>query len=240
MARPQNHELPTLPRPVALQLAKLAKVPENYREEFCQDISDHVVTTWKTNREALLDKPALIETAKAAHSLNQKVLRMNKQDREWINKHIEYFQLPLVGGEIHNLEHTVLNIAVVFSGAAGKPAPDHPAKIFRRRLKVKDRVLWNLVFDLCSVAKELGGEFKLDKNYQRGTLVQALEFLRGHLPKGLIPKTLPFGTIQKIKSDFSRYWQEWPFSRTAIPPPGDPRLTQYRKLKSRRRRCGSG
>jgi hypothetical protein len=223
-----------------LRLAKIADVPENYREEFCQDISDHMVTIWKMNREALLDKPALIEAAKAAHSLYQKVLRMNKQDREWINKHIEYFQVPMVEGEIHNLEHTVHNIAIVFSAAAGKLAPDPPVKIFERRSKVKDRVLWWLVFDLCRVAAELGGEFKLDKNYQRGTLVQALELLRDHLPKGLIPKALPFGTIQKIKSDFSRYRQEWLFNRTAIPPPGDPRSTQHRKLKSRRRRCGSG
>ena len=117
MIRPQNHELPVLPGPVALQLANLAEVPKNYREEFCQDISDHTLTIWKTNRHALLDKLALIETAKAARSLNQKFLRMNKQDREWINNHMEHFQLPLVGGEIQNLEHTVQNIAVVLAAS---------------------------------------------------------------------------------------------------------------------------
>jgi hypothetical protein len=102
MAIPQNHEPPKLPRPIALQLAKLAKVPKNYRGEFCQDISDHTLTIWRTNGHALLDKQALIETAKAAHSLNQKFLRMNKQDREWINKHIKHFQFPWLGGEIQN------------------------------------------------------------------------------------------------------------------------------------------
>jgi hypothetical protein len=218
MARPQNHEPTHLPRRVALQLAKLAKVPKNYREEFCQDISDHTLTIWKTNRHALLDKLALIETAKAARSLNQKFLRMNKQDREWINKHIEHFQLPLIGGEIQNLALTVDNIAVVFSQAAGRPAPDHALKPFGRRLKVKDQVLSQLVFQLCRLAEELGGEFTFDKNSRarhRGTLLQALELLRDHLPRCLIPKALPLGTIQKIKSDFSQ--REWKLNRTATP-----------------------
>jgi hypothetical protein len=75
----QNHELPVLPRLVALKLARLARVPKDYREEFCQDISDRMLNFWKTSRQALLDKSALIETAKAANSLYQKLLRMNKQ-----------------------------------------------------------------------------------------------------------------------------------------------------------------
>jgi hypothetical protein len=107
------------------------------------------------------------------------------------------------------------NIAVVFNQAAGRPAPDHPLKTFGRRLKVKDQVLSQLVFQLCRLAEELGGEFTLDKNYHRGTLLQALELLRDHLPERLIPKALPFGTIQKIKSDFSQ--REWKLNRTATP-----------------------
>ena len=216
MARSQNHELPILPRPVALRLAKLAEVPKSYREEFCEDISNHTLTIWKADRHTLPDRPALTATAKAAHDLYQKFFRMNKKDREWINEHIEHFQLPFVGGEIQNLENTVCNIAVVFSQAAGRPAPDPPLKAFGRRLKVKDQVLSQLVFQLCRLAEELGGEFTFDKNpYHRGTLVQALELLRDQLPEHLIPKALPFGTIQKIKSHCSQ--REWKLNRTAIP-----------------------
>jgi hypothetical protein len=124
----------------------------------------------------------------------------------------------MIGGEIQNLEHTVHNIAIVFGAAAGKPAPDPPVKTFRRRLKVKDQVLVELVFDLRILAEEFGGEFTLDKDREAdrpGSLVEALELLRDHLPEGIVPNALPLGTIQKIASACSQ--REWKFNRTAIP-----------------------
>jgi hypothetical protein len=65
-------------------------------------------------------------------------------------------------------------------------------------------MLRELVFDLLSAARGNYGEFTLDKNRQSGTLLKALDILRPHLPKGLVPNALPVGTIQKLKTEFSR------------------------------------
>ena len=65
-------------------------------------------------------------------------------------------------------------------------------------------MLRELVFSLLSAADGARGEFTLDKNRGTGTLLRALELLRPHLPKGLVPNALPIGTIQKLKADFFR------------------------------------
>ena len=189
----QNHASPALPKHVVLQLSTLAKVPTKYRREFREYISDNMLQIWKKDRRAQSREPApaLIEIAKAACTLQQRFYRLNNEDRDWV-EHMKDFQVLFGGGEIHNLENTILNLALVFSQAAGMPAPlpPHVEKMFGfgPQLKVRDQMLRELVFSLLSVAAEVGGEFTFDKNFQRGTLVQALELLRNHLPKGLVPE----------------------------------------------------
>jgi len=65
-------------------------------------------------------------------------------------------------------------------------------------------MLRELVFSLLSAARDNYGDFTLDKNRQGGTLLKALDILRPHLPKGLVPNVVSGGTIQRLIKEFSR------------------------------------
>jgi hypothetical protein len=209
MPKAPIHPLPKLPRVLAERLAKLAKVPTNERDEFCELISDSVLRLWKRDRRATSSKPDqdLVQAAKAARTLQQTFFRLNKQDREWV-ENIMHLEMQFMLGEIHHLDSTILNLAMIFSAAIGRPSPlpRHLERILLKRVppKIKDQMFRELVFGLLSAAAETRGQFRFDKNYERGTLARALDLLRGHLPKGLVPEPLPVVTIQRLKTDFFR------------------------------------
>jgi len=41
----------------------------------------------------------------------------------------------------------------------------------------------------------------LDHINEKGSLIDAINILREHLPKGTVPNKLPLGTLKKIKAD---------------------------------------
>jgi hypothetical protein len=202
VSKPPIHA-PPVPKDVMLRLAKLAGVPTNDREAFCEHASNGFLRLWKRDRRAVSSNPgpALIKAAKAARTLQEAFYRLKKHDREWVDN-ILSSEMQFELGEIHHLESTILNLAMVFSAAIGRPTslPPH----LGRSLGIKDQMLRDLVFSLLSAATESHGKFTLDKNSQSGTLLKALDILRPHLPKGLVPKALPVGTVQKLKTDFFR------------------------------------
>ena len=54
------------------------------------------------------------------------------------------------------------------------------------------RLLWDV--------RLAGGRLTLDKNDRTGTLMEALDLLRPYLPPALVPKSLPAGTLARIKA----------------------------------------
>jgi hypothetical protein len=162
MPKAPIHPLPKLPRVLAERLAKLAKVPANDRDEFCELISDSALRLWKRDRRATSSKPdqALIQAAMAARTLQQQFFNMNKQDRDWV-ENIIHSQMQFSAGEIHHLEPTILNVAMVFSAAIGRPLPlpRHLERILLKRVppKIKDQMFRELVFGLLSAAAETRG-----------------------------------------------------------------------------------
>jgi hypothetical protein len=46
----------------------------------------------------------------------------------------------------------------------------------------------------------VGGGLTIDKNHQKGTLVDALRLLSPHLPSGFIPNALPFSTLSDLNA----------------------------------------
>jgi hypothetical protein len=54
------------------------------------------------------------------------------------------------------------------------------------------RLLWDV--------RTAGGHLTLDKNSAKGTLPEALNLLRPHLPPGFVPQRLPVSTLQRIKT----------------------------------------
>jgi hypothetical protein len=201
-----------LPRVLAERLAKLAKVPTNERDEFCRSVSDSVLRLWGRYRPATSSKQgqALIHAAKAARTLQQKFFHMSKQDREWV-ENIKRSEMQFTAGEIHHLETTIVNVARVFTASIGRPSPvpRHVEKMLERMLggpppKVKDQMLRELVFGLLAAATDTGGKLSFNKNSETGTLAKALDLLRDHLPRGLVPEPLSGSNIQRLITDFLR------------------------------------
>jgi hypothetical protein len=193
-----------LPSNVVRELASLARVPATEQEPFQEQFSRSFALTWQRAR-TVSSKPglALVKAARAATTLQQEFHRLSQQDREWV-ENIKYSSMAR---EI-SLEATITKLAVVFNHAIGRPSEWLALhRVFRRhqvRFTVKNQMLRELVFTLLRVARDNYGEFTLDKNLQSGTLLEALNILRPHLPKGLVPNALPIGTIQKLKTEFSR------------------------------------
>ena len=118
---------PVLPKAVALQLAKFAGVPVATRDIFYEFVSNSFQRIWKRDRRAVSSQPgpALKKAAKAARTLHEAFHALNPQDRVWVDN-IASSQLQFLGGEGHHLELTIWNIASLFTGAIGRPAPFLP------------------------------------------------------------------------------------------------------------------
>jgi hypothetical protein len=76
----------------------------------------------------------------------------------------------------------------------GRPAsgelrrPGEPGSLIRFTL----RLLWDVAAN--------GGRLTLDRNSGKGTLVEALNILRLHLPRKFVPRELPVSTLARVKA----------------------------------------
>jgi hypothetical protein len=68
---------------------------------------------------------------------------------------------------------------------------------------------------------ETGGKLTFTKASETGTLIAALDILRPHLPEGVLPRRLPLGTIQKIKTNWRNFYAG--YAEFGIFPPTSPR-----------------
>ena len=211
MTRPPNEKISKkLPKAVALQVADIACVPVEEREPFfCDCICGAVKMVWDRDRRATTSSsgPALLQAAKAARNLYEAVCNLNKEDRDWVEKLLA--QEPSNFQEqLRNFPHAAWLLAFLFSNAIGRSIPlisansGSSGKLRRRPGTVNDMTFQVFVRHLLLIATEAGGEFTLDKNSNKGTLIDTLNILRPHLPKGLVPNVLPVGTLQKIKSKY--------------------------------------
>jgi hypothetical protein len=193
-----------LPSNVARRLATLARVPATEQEPFQEQFSGSFALALQRARTVSSEPgSALVKAARAATTLQQEFHRLSQQDRE----RVENIKSSSMAREI-SLEPTITKLAVVFNHAIGRPSEWLALpRVFRRRqvrFTVKNQMLRELVFSLLRAAHDHCGEFTLDKNRESGTLVKALDILRPHLPKGLVPNPLPVGTIQRLIKEFSR------------------------------------
>lgn len=221
-----------LPRSVAEEVADVARIPNQEREPFCDWVCDSVQMVFRRDRRAELLGPnavlsgpgeALKKAAQAARTLDQAFGSLNKADREWVgellNQELQWSQERLIGRApvfepLRELSITVSDLAHLFSAATGEAwsvvpgTAKLPFKPGRKRRMVNDVTFQDFVRDLLRCAAEAGGSLTLDKNrnYKKGTLVEALEILRPHLPRGVIPTALTshLATLQRIKTKHSK------------------------------------
>ena len=190
---------------LAERLAKKAKVPTDNRDDFCEHISQTVLRVRKRDRRSTGRKPGLklTEAADAARTLQRVFLGLSEEDRDWL-ENIKGCQIQFAAGEIQDLEATILNQAMLFNAAIGRPSP-LPQFLKRGSPKIKDQMLRELVFGMLAAAAETGGKLTFNGNSETGTLAQALDLLRDYLPRGLLATPLPASSIKRLKSDFSRF-----------------------------------
>jgi hypothetical protein len=189
----------------ARRLATSAKVPTGNQQQFCDRIVKLVLDLRESDRRTTGMKPGgrLIEAAEAARVLDKKFTGMNGHDRKWVEDIKRTKGVVFAAGEIEDLATTITNIAMLLYDALGKsyPVPKH---LHIGRNRVEDQRLRDLVFGLLSAASEAGGRFTYNKNAASGSLATALSRLRRHLPPGLVARSLPGTTIQRLKTEFGR------------------------------------
>jgi len=209
---------------VAEQIADIARVPIGERGQFLNDVCDIVTDASKQPRRPKSSKPgqALFKAADAARILHEAVSSLTETDREWASRVIAndpglsqelWLRIAKNPFEIDELNRTVHSLERLFKISIGKSPPLAPglAVLSDRRGRkggtVDDIAFQNLVRKLLICVFLAGGTLTLDKNKnsKKGTLVEALVFLRSCTPKGLIPKTLPLGTLQTIKTQHLKY-----------------------------------
>ncbi len=211
---------PTLRNDV-LRVADLARISvDELRDQFCISVCDRLEKIWNSDElvASLAPGPALIKAAEAARTLSEAVCSMNKQDRVDLDKIArqdpelsqERFRGATEPFQINELDHTVWLLALLFSTAVGKSWPPmHGLRALREtsgrpRGDIGNPVFQDLVFSILSCAMEAGGKLTVDKNNNKGTLIEALGILRPHFPPGVVPNVLSGSTLSRLKSAHSK------------------------------------
>ena len=234
MPSPLINVPPRLCKDVALQVARVADVPLEEQEQFCELVQGTVQTVWELDTRARSTRPgqALDDAAQAARALHKAFLKLNKQDREWL----ESFLAPnsYYMGRLRELPLTVWRLAHLFSTAIGKSLPEGldrdvlSKKQDWRQRTVKDPTFETFLSHLFVDVGESGGKLTFTKDSGTGTLIAALGILRPHLPEGVVPERerLPLGTIQKVKTNYRIFYNG--YSDLGIFPPNEPRPPRTR------------
>jgi hypothetical protein len=211
MPSPPINEPPRLHKDVALQVAHVADVPSAERDQFCELVQGTVQIVWELDRRAVSSKPgqALIDAAQAARTLHKAFGELNREDRDWVER-LSAPNSYYMGG-LRELPLTVWRLAHLFSTAIGKSLPDpvpanSPKKRDWRQRTVKDVTFENFLTHLFVDVAETGGQLTFTKDSGTGTLIDALDILRPHLPGGVVPEQLPLGRIQKIKTNYRNFY----------------------------------
>jgi hypothetical protein len=189
------------------------RVPSKEREWFC-DLVCEIVQAIRKRAGHTKPSPALVRAADAARTLDEALAQLNKEDREWIEKLLadspEYSDLELESADaLPLLREKVWWLENLLCTAVGKnpSSGTQPGKRVRRRRGTVENVIFqDFVFDLLKNAGASGGHVTFDKNYETGTLLDAIKVLTPHLPKDVVPKDLSksMGTIQRIVTKYRK------------------------------------
>ena len=218
-----------LPKDVALQVAELAGVPPEERDQFCDLLYGTVQKVWGWSSGALSTGPgqALLDAADAARILHTQLGKLREADRlrverlvvqtlpdkdtrEWLERlHGRRIDLPWYEGGLNGLQWTVYKLTHLFSILVGKSPPKGPDRNPAARSRtVKDVISQNFVRNLLIDADQTGGTLTFEKNAGRGTLIDAIKLLTEHLPEGIAPEKLSMSTLQRIKNTYRNFYTE--------------------------------
>jgi len=192
----------------ALRISAFARVPPPEREFFADCVCGIVREFWRLDSVPAKPGPALKKAAKAVRMLQEAQLEFDDADRALIWRILETKAVEF-DEQFERLPQTTSQLDSIFNSAIG--ATNHPDKggppCSRGRKKgsvsVYNRRLQKLVHELKLAALAAGGNLTFDKNFKKGSLIDALKALRKYLPAGVVRNVLP-GTIQKFATDFNQ------------------------------------
>jgi hypothetical protein len=175
---------------VLQQLAELARVPEETRVEFCRQVSNLVSDMWTYDA----DRRALV-VAKQNKSLSRAIdaLRAARQALADLDEELRKAAREL----IVDIELGMTQFLACMREESG-PARRRAHRRGRRPGTVKNRVFAAFVVKLRREVKAAGGRLGLQKNLEKGTLLEAIDILAPHLPDGFVPQPLSVSTLQRI------------------------------------------
>jgi hypothetical protein len=196
-----------LPANVLRDLADLARIPDNRRTAFYDNVHWTIALAWVRDRRSLGSKPgkALQRAAIAARKLYDAVTNMESDDRDWVEQLRR--RTPKYRTKLSEFPETIYLFAHLLSSAANM-SPPRPAGVAppshqksKRNRSLKNVMFFDFVGRLRFVAEDSGGNLGLGTNHKGGNLVKAIHLLRPHLPNDLVPDRLAPGTLKKIRAD---------------------------------------
>jgi hypothetical protein len=206
-----NEQPPDLPNDVAILIADAADVPDKEREAFCDLLCFNVRLVWERDRRAIGGSAgaALVRAADAARTLHEALDNLDARDREWLER--LWAKTPRYKRWLQGVQWTAFQLAHLLSVAAGKAPPPNPGETTRpkggrRKGSVKDVIFLDFARRLLIATADCGGDLTVENERSTGSLIDALNILREHLPKGVVPLEPPGGTLQRIKANPHGYY----------------------------------
>ena len=174
---------------VMRRLADLARVPETNgaRENFSRLIVRTLAGPWSDSELRIL-YPALKNPGPRDAASEELDARWNAASLRWLRHHS--------GLSERDLEEIFWPLDVWGRSEQIQPQAHRRG---RRRGTIKNPAFQHFVRGLFLAAERAGGRYTLEKNIGKGTVIEAIDILAPYLPRGFVPRNLPFSTMQKIK-----------------------------------------
>jgi hypothetical protein len=196
---------PPLPLADALQLAKLARVPQARQESFFDLVHWTISLVWmRDGRGVGVDVAQLERVAEAARTLHQEFGKLDPLGTKWVERLSR--RTPWYNEWLRDVPETAFRLAHLLSSTAGM-SPPRPLGVARPKHQKSNRdktradvMFLDFLLRLKKVASESGGKLGVDPAHPRGGyLVDAVDLLKPHLPVGVVPDKFPFSALKKAK-----------------------------------------
>ena len=208
------------------ELADLAKVPAAERASFFEDVSLNIqAATEQVELGAHWTKASnnANKIWEHARGLYEMVSTLNKTETEILQRILtgqgKFLFARFSGDGISGLQETAYQLALLFSLLAGKPHPSFPSQtpVARKRGRspggrpkgaVKSPIFQNFIRDLRTTVRAHGGKLTVDKDANGGSMIEALQKLKSHLPQRFIPNVPSGPTLRKLVDQISAIERE--------------------------------
>jgi hypothetical protein len=178
---------------VLRRLTELARVPQANRSRFSNAVFDLVLNVReneddrRTVASMLQQDEALSRAIRSLQSARQALADLDEKHRELVWWPISKIE---TGIEMFLRQWVEL-----------EPTRRRAHRRGRRPGAVKNRAFQVFIRKLARTAKAAGGRLGLQKNIEKGPLLEAIKIVAPHLPDGFVPKRLSASTLQNIISD---------------------------------------